>query len=217
MSLHIRKNRRSSNRGAVTILIICLANLLWVVPTGAQQNSTLPEGATVSALGRSAQVRSDGSFTISNVPSNIGRLRVRLIHPNGTTAESNCLTPVDRGTTLVPPLVFGALTPVSATLAVQSSQNIFTGQGQTAQLQVTANLQSGGTVDITNSLCTTYISSNTSFVTVNPTGLVTVNIMPLIPATIIVTVTNEGVVGTVLASSESRPCHDRPGRRRDAE
>ena len=189
--------QRNFNRGALISVILLAVTMIGVIPICAQQNGTLPEGATVSALGRTSQVRSGGSFIISNVPSNFGRFRVRLIHPDGTTAESNCLTPVDRGTTIVPPLVFGALTPVSAALAVQSSQNIFTEQGQTAQLQVTTNLQGGGTIDITNSLCTTYISSNTSFVTVNASGLVTVNNMPLVPATLIVTVTNEGVVGTV--------------------
>ena len=190
------QTQRSIRRRAGINLLLSLASVCLVASVGAQQNGTLPEGATVSALGRTAQVRSDGSFTISNVPANTGRFRVRLIHPNGTTAESNCLTPIERGTTLVPPLVFGSLTTVSATLAVQSSQNIFTAQGQTAQLQVTANLQGGGTSDITNSLCTTYLSSNASFVAVSAGGLVTVNNMPNVPATVIITVTNEGVVGT---------------------
>ncbi len=107
----------------------------------AQAPSTLPEGATVSALGRTAQVRSDGSFSISNVPSNIGRFRLRLIHPNGLTAESDCLTAVNRGFTFVPPLVFGPLTGLSSTLTLQSTQNTFTAQGQTAQLQVTGNFK----------------------------------------------------------------------------
>ena len=188
--------QQNSRRGVIAILLLCAATLLWAPHIGAQQNNTLPEGATVSALGRTAQVRSDGSFTISNVPSNIGRFRVRLIHPNGATAESSCLTPVDRGTTLVPPLVFGALSTVSTSLAVQSSQNTFTAQGQTAQLQVTANLQGGGTLDITGSPCTGYTSSNSFFATVNGAGLVTVNNMPLFPSTLLITVASEGVVGT---------------------
>jgi 6-phosphogluconolactonase len=175
--------------------VLCIAGLLWMMPASAQQ-STLPEGATVSALGRTAQVRSDGSFSIPNVPSNIGPFRIRLIHPNGLTAESGCLTPVNRGFTFVPPLVFGPLTSLSSTLTLQASQNTFTAQGQTAQLQVTGNLQGGGTADITNSPCTSYLSSNAFLATVSPTGLVTVLNMPLFPSTLVINVMNDGVVGT---------------------
>ena len=187
--------RRDSHRLAFIILLTCLACALMANSVPAQQ-TTLPEGATVSALGRTAQVRSDGSFSISNVPSNIGSFRIRLIHPNGLTAESGCLTPVNRGFTFVPPLVFGPLTGLSSTLTLQSSQNTFTAQGQTAQLQVTGNLQAGGTADITNSPCSTYLSSNAFLATVSQTGLVTVLNMPLFPSTLVINVMNDGVVGT---------------------
>jgi len=188
--------RRNSHRLAFIILLTCLACVLMANSIAAQQPTTLPEGATVSALGRTAQVRSDGSFSISNVPSDIGRFRIRLIHPNGLTAESGCLTPVNRGFTFVPPLVFGPLTGLSSSLTLQSSQNTFTAQGQTAQLQVTGNLQGGGTTDISNSPCTTYLSSNAFFATVNQTGLVTVVNMPLFPSTLVISVMNDGVIGT---------------------
>src|SRR5688500_13850759 len=72
----------------------------------AAQAANLPQGSTVSALGRTALVRSDGSFTISGVPANAGRFRVRLVHPDGRKAQSECLTPVLRGITIVPPLDF---------------------------------------------------------------------------------------------------------------
>src|SRR5215213_2090036 len=188
--------RRVSRRRSFIILLTCLASAVIVISAQAQAPSTLPEGATVSALGRTAQVRSDGSFSISNVPSNIGQIRIRLIHPNGLTAESGCLAPVNRGFTFVPPLVFGPLTSLSSTLTLQSSQNTFTAQGQTAQLQVTGNLQGGGTADITNSPCTSYLSSNAFLATVSPTGLVTVVNMPLFPSTLVINVMNDGVVGT---------------------
>lgn len=189
--------RRFDIRRRVTAtLSLCALSLLIATSVGAQQPTTLPEGATVSALGRTAQVRSDGSFSISNVPSNIGQFRIRLIHPNGLTAESGCLTPVNRGFTFVPPLVFGPLTGLSSSLTLQSSQNTFTAQGQTAQLQVTGNLQGGGTADITNSPCTTYLSSNAFLATVSQTGLVTVVNMPLFPSTLVISVMNDGVIGT---------------------
>lgn len=188
--------RQVSHTRAFIIMLTCLASVLTANAVHAQVLSTLPEGSTVSALGRTAQVRSDGSFSIPNVPSNIGPFRIRLIHPNGLTAESGCLTPVNRGFTFVPPLAFGPLTSLSSTLTLQSSQNTFTAQGQTAQLQVTANLQGGGTADITNSPCTSYLSSNVFFATVSPTGLVRVNNMPLFPSTLVISVISEGVVGT---------------------
>lgn len=192
---HERTKLRHRRLG-ILLLALCLTSLVMVASSGAQQNTPLPEGATVSALGRTAQVRSDGSFTISNVPSNIGRFRIRLIHPNGTTAESGCLTPVNRGTTIVPPLAFGPLTTLSATLTLATSQNTFTAQGQTAQLQVMADLQGGGTLDITNSPCTAYLSSSSFFATVSESGLVTINNMPIFPSTLLVTALHEGVVGT---------------------
>ncbi len=188
--------RRWAHRSIAEIFFLCLINLLLTLPANAQQDITLPEGSTVSALGRSTQVRSDGSFSIPNVPSNVGPFRVRLIHPDGRTAQSSCLTPVNRGITLVPPLVFGPLTPVSASLTVQSSRDTFTELGQTAQLSVMGNLQGGGTANLTNDACTTYLSSNTSFATVSRTGLVTLRSFPFSSSALIVTAMNEGVVGT---------------------
>jgi DNA-binding beta-propeller fold protein YncE len=192
----INATRRKLYRQAVAVMLVSMISLLEIVSVHAQQNNPLPEGATVSALGRTALVRDDGSFIIPNVPSNIGRFRVRLVHPDGRTAESEGLTPVDRGTTIVPSLVFGPLTPLSSSLSVTSSQSSFTNIGQTAQLSVTGNLQGGGTADLTSDLLTTYFSSNSSFATVNASGLVTVVRMPINPATLIITIMNEGVVGT---------------------
>lgn len=188
--------RRDSHRLAFITLFTCLASVVMAISVKAQAPTTLPEGATVSALGRTAQVRSDGSFSIPNVPSNIGPFRIRLIHPNGLTAESGCLSPVNRSFTFVPPLVFGPLTGLSSTLTLQASQNTFTAQGQTAQLQVTGNLQGGGSADITNSPCTSYLSSNTFLATVSQTGLVRVLNMPLFPSTLVISVINDGVIGT---------------------
>ena len=193
---NLNATQRKICRYIFAILLLCALSIMWVVPTNAQQNNNLPEGATVSALGRTAQVRSDGSFTISNVPATIGRFRVRLIHPDGRTAQSTCLAPVLRGTTLVPPLVFGLLTPLSASLTVGASMSSFTAQGQTAQMQVTGNLQGGGMPNLTNDPCTTYLSSNTFYATVSPAGVVTINNMPLFPSNLTVTALNEGVVGT---------------------
>jgi hypothetical protein len=191
--------------GAALLGVASCAALLFLSTGGlsAGEPVILPEGCTVSALGRTALVRTDGSFTISSIPSNIGSFRVRLVCPDGRTGESVCLTPINRGTTVVPPLVFGAPTPLPLSLSMaafepgtQNPRSVFMMQGDEAQLRVTGNYPGGGTADVTASPCTIYISSNTFYASVAPGGLVRVNNLPLFPSSLVVTALHEGVVAT---------------------
>src|SRR5260221_14368869 len=86
---------------AARISLLCCGILTASLPLLAQ-TSQLPEGASVSALGRTAKVRANGSFTISSVPANLGNFRIRLVGGDGTKAFSVCLMPVLNGFTVVP-------------------------------------------------------------------------------------------------------------------
>ena len=179
-----------------SLLLILVVNVSWATLVSAQQSSILPEGATVSALGRTAQVQRDGSFIIFSVPATIGPFHVRLIHRNGMTAQTDCLIPVNGGFTVTPPFTFGPLSPLPTSLSTASTLNTLSAVGQTVQLRVIGNIQGGGTSDITNDLCSTYFSSNPSLVSVSKNGLVTVTSIPLVPRAVIITVLHDGVAGT---------------------
>jgi sugar lactone lactonase YvrE len=188
-------------RRLVLFMAVC-ATSLWslVALADSQPPARLPAGATVSALGRTARVRGDGSYTISNVPATIGRFRVRLVAPDGTSAQSDCLNPAPPFTpTIVPDLTFSNLSPVPVSLSLSAPTGTLSKVGQTVQLKVTGNYQNGAAPanpDLTRDLCSTYRSSNADLATVSESGLVTLKQLPSSPAAVIITVRNEGVVGT---------------------
>lgn len=189
--------RKRSVAYRASLLFFFFVALVIHPVVNAQDGSDLPAGATVSALGQTGLVRSDGSFIIAGVPSTAGNFRVRLIHPDGRTAQSDCQSPVEKGYTVISSLIFGTLTPLPVSLSLTTPQISFTAAGQKAQLQVIANLQGGGTSVITADPCITYFSSNSNLISINESGLVTVNNFPLVSSTVIITALHEGVVGTV--------------------
>lgn len=163
---------------------------------GTVSGSNLPEGAVVSALGRTARVRSDGSFTIPTVPVTLGRFRVRLVTLDGQVGMSDCLTPVVNGITIVPAITFNNVTPIPASVTLTAPFSSFSFAGQTAQMRVIGNNPDGTQRDLTADQCTTYFSSNPRLATVDGNGRVTLQRVPLSPSTVVINVLNEGVTGT---------------------
>ena len=77
------------------------------------RGATLDEHCIVSVLNRSAKVQADGSWVLPNVPSNIGRVRVRATCvDNGVTrsGQSDYFIITRNGATKVPVIVFGPKT-----------------------------------------------------------------------------------------------------------
>jgi len=207
--------RRSHPARPLGALVLCAAALVGFSPAGRSQG-VCPEGSTVSALGRTAFVRADGSFTISNVPATLGNFRVRLICLDGRMGESGCLAPVVGGSVSVGGFVFENLTPVPNSLEVTSPMGTFTQPGETSQLQVTGMYTGAPNRDLTRDPCTTYRSSSAS-VMVSPTGLATAVDIPAFFSTVIITVFHDGVAATASLNLAPNPDVDGDGMTNDYE
>src|SRR5712691_1244640 len=121
--------RRRAAAGAVAAATLGLAG-----PAG---GATLNEHCIVSVLNRSAKVQADGSWVLPNVPSNIGRVRVRATCvENGITrsGQSEYFTITRNGATKVPDILFDDASPVPSRLDVTVADATFHSVGATAQL-----------------------------------------------------------------------------------
>lgn len=160
------------------------------------QSNILPEGASVSALGRTAKVRADGSFAISSVPANLGNFKIRLVGTDGLQAVSACLIPVANSITIVPALDFVTVTPIPSVLTLSAPTTMLGTVGQTAQLTVTGKSLGFPNFDLTADGCTTYLISNPRIATVDTTGKVTLIRKPFKTIPLTITAMNEGATGT---------------------
>jgi hypothetical protein len=156
------------------VLGILLAQLASPTPSRAQLNPN----CTVSILNRTAQVDANGNWFISNVPTNLGLVRVHAVcTQNGQTTFGSTspqtvvpsqTTGYDANITLGPT----DFTPAAINMSAPSS--ILNQVGATLQLSLTATYPAGGTADVTASITgTSYLSSNPGILTVTPDGLVT--------------------------------------------
>ena len=154
-------------------------------------------------MGRTAKVRSDGSYTISSVPATLGMFRVRLVGTNSQLAQSDCVMPVLFGTTLIPGLDFFNIIPIPTGLALASNVNMFSSVGETGQVTVTGLYQSGAAGNLTADTCTTYMSSNPTVLAVSATGQLLVKRTAITATPVTITALNEGAVGTVTVTVKS--------------
>lgn len=139
--------------------------------------SARAEVCTVSVLNQSAPVRSDGTWFVPNIPSNLGEVRARVsCVENGvlTTATSRRFQVVTDGMTALNPLGEDppAATPTRIEASSPDSQLSFA--GQQVQISVTAHFVGGGTVDVTSpGLGTRFASSNSDIASIDGNGLLT--------------------------------------------
>src|SRR5712691_8187704 len=113
---------------------VAAATLAVAGPAG---GAALNENCIVSVLNRSAKVQADGSWVLPNVPSNIGRVRVRATCvENGITrsGQSEYFTITRNGAIKVPDILFDDASPVPSHLAVTVADATFHSVGATAQL-----------------------------------------------------------------------------------
>jgi len=192
-SLHVsdRPNRRSRRRG---LLLGLCAILLAPVLSQAQQ---LDESCTVSVLNRIANVQPDGTWTLPNIPSNMGQIRARatcLVAGVTSSGQSPFFTVEQVGVTRVPSIVFDDASPVPESLALTSNLTQLLSDGATAQLIVTATYPDESTRDVTaSSEGTTYTVSNPAIAGVSPEGVVTA----AASGTVIVSASNELVLSSI--------------------
>jgi len=150
--------------------------LLILVPCSVSF-ADLNENCTVSVLNRTANVKADGTWTIPNVPSNMGKVRVRATCvENGITrsGQSDWVTILTNNGINIGDIPMEELISPPSSVKISSATPIFTSIGSTSQLTVTATYPDQSTKDITNgSTGTVYRSTNTAIATVSQNGLVT--------------------------------------------
>jgi archaellum component FlaF (FlaF/FlaG flagellin family) len=155
-----------------------------------QGYAQLNEHCTVSVLNRTAQVDSDGSWVLGNVPSSLGLVRARATCvENGVTRVGQSdyfLVPTD-GVVTVAQIEFARIDPVPASLSLTATHVSLQHAGETLQLAATAAFADGTSLDVT-ARGTNYISSNPAVVTVSQAGLVTAQSSGVV----IMTALNEG-------------------------
>ena len=192
-SLHVsdRAKRRSRRRG---LLLGLCAILMAPVLSQAQQ---LDESCTVSVLNRIANVQPDGTWTLPNIPSNMGQIRARatcLVGGVTSSGQSAFFTVEQVGVTRVPEIVFDDASPVPESLAITADLPLLLSDGATAQLSVIATYPDDSTSDVTaSSEGTTYTISNSAIATVSPDGVVTA----AASGTVIVSASNELVLSSI--------------------
>ncbi|MDD5434452.1 MAG: hypothetical protein PH343_03385, partial [Nitrospira sp.] len=138
---------------------------------------TLNEHCTVSVLNRTAQVKPDGTWVIPNVPSNMGKVRVRATCvENGITrsGQSDWVTIPANGSITVSDIPLDVFDPAPSSVNISSPSATLTTLVPAVQLTVTATYPGGTTRDITQgSTGTVYGTTNPAIAAVSDNGLVT--------------------------------------------
>ncbi|WP_262964899.1 Ig-like domain-containing protein, partial [Methylobacter psychrophilus] len=153
--------------------------ILGITLNGPAQSTTiLDENCVVNILNRTVQVNKDGSWTMPNVPSQMGRVRARAtcIKLGETfSGESDYFTIVQNGVAQVPEIIFQNIEPIPVSLQVTEPViETLSSKGATAQLKVLATYRDGSKRDVTASTNgTNYTSSNPAIAMVNAEGLTT--------------------------------------------
>lgn len=196
-----------SNRRPYPLLkaiVAVAAGVLLAQPGAAAE---LGESCVVSALNRSAPVDADGVWVLPNVPTNMGRIRVRATcSEDGVTThgESDFFLVPANGVIEVEEIRFGETPSIPASLELETGELRLTSVGETRQLAVTAVYPQQPPADVTvASSGTTYATSNAAIATVSADGLVTARASGVA----LVTVIHEGALAVarfeVVAAADS--------------
>ncbi|MEP6536731.1 MAG: carboxypeptidase regulatory-like domain-containing protein [Bryobacteraceae bacterium] len=172
--------------------------ILYVL-IGAQVNpasAQLSENCTVNLLNRTAQVDSNGNWSIANLPVGFGPVRARAVCvTNGTTSvgQSGLFTLIpNQSTGFDATMLLGPVTPIPDLVTVTSPNSTLASVGATTQLAVSAHYPFAVTANITAaSTGTTYITSNPVIATVSTAGVV----QAVSSGTVIIQAMNEGATG----------------------
>jgi Carboxypeptidase regulatory-like domain len=153
-----------------------------------------------SVLNRNANLDPDFGYTIFNVPSTQGIMKIRVTCSDGTVGQSKYVFPVAGDATYTGDIMFGQLDPVPFAMSLTSPIKKLNA-GQAVQLTNTALREEGGTWDATTQeKGTFYRSSSNVLAEVGIDGQVTVNALfaPSSSARVVMTSWNEGVSATTM-------------------
>jgi hypothetical protein len=194
MEFHRRTAKARFWKGICSYGLIAAA-LLLLLPDAAL--GQLNESCTVSVLNRNTQVRHDGTWVLTNLPVNQGRVRARAICTfSGISrfGQSDLFTVPLNGSVTLQPIIFGPVTPIPDSLIVTASTTNLDHVGAFAQLTATARYSNGLTADVTSSSTgTNYSSSNPAVAMVSADGVV----QAVSGGAALITAFNEGTAGTI--------------------
>ncbi|MEM9599158.1 MAG: hypothetical protein AAGD06_33125, partial [Acidobacteriota bacterium] len=162
---------------------------------GMPAHGQLDDSCVVSALNRTAPVDADGTWVLPNVPTNLGRVRVRAnCVANGVTTAGQSeffVVPAD-GIVRAPEILFDAPEAIPSRLDLTAPSTQLTSLGQALQITATGVYPDDSTADLTaGATGTTYSISSPQVATVDGDGVVTA----VASGVVIVTAFHEGALG----------------------
>ncbi len=181
-----------------TVLVLAVMVLDVIVFGVLPAMGQLDESCAVTALNRAAGVRENGSYFLSDIPADVGPVRVRAtcVRDGVTiTGASGFFLPVEDDAILIPEIVFDQPPRVPERLLLAAPVSELAGPGATVQLTATGVFPDGSSLDLTTLADgTAYTISNEAVAAVNGNGLVTA----LAGGTVLVSAFHEGALGAVL-------------------
>jgi len=157
------------------------------------------EQCSVSILNQSAYIQADGSWSIPNIPANMGLVRARVNCQGGAepTSGVSALFEVTQdsvsGIGDIPLNVSPAVMPVSILLSVPEVN--LNEAGDAVELTVRATYPDGSTADVSSrEVGTTYFSSNPAIASVDDDGLVTAHLS----GSVLISALHEAIISTLV-------------------
>jgi len=166
--------------------------MLSINPVSAME---LDENCTVNILNRAVQVEQNGSWSMPNVPSFMGRVRARAtcVREGVTTSgQSQFFNVINNGNVLVDKIVFDDPTPVPASLSFANNNDIqLVGAAFSAALEIRATYSGASQSDVLTSLDgINFNSSNSDIASVDENGVV----IAVNSGSVLITARLEGVI-----------------------
>jgi len=168
--------------------------MIFIMPSISKAEVILDENCSVNILNRTIQVEQDGTWSMPNVPSFMGRIKARvncLSDGQTISGESEYFNLVDNGIERVGEISFNFVSPIPSKLTYIGSENTTLDSiGTTIQLSVSASFVDTEDEDVTFSDGINFTSSNSAIATVSSEGLVTARSV----GTILISTRVEGVL-----------------------
>ena len=164
----------------------------WFPFTGNAQ--TLNENCIVNILNRVVQVDENGSWSLPNIPANIGQIRARatcMEDEQVHVGQSDYFLVESNSVNEVPRILFDTYREPPSSLTVSATSSQLNSVGEESKLTVIASYADGSSEDVTDSQSgINYFSSRPEIATVSANGVVSA----ITTGNILVTVRKDGVI-----------------------